>query len=72
MPPSWDARGGLDYVPQTMRDGIMRTFWLVATLALLLGCAPAAVISAPDMPASPWPAQVVGPENHALVLDGVS
>jgi hypothetical protein len=45
----------------------MKTLWLLATLALLLGCAPAALISAPDMPA-----QVVGPENHALVLDGVS
>ncbi|MCR6630788.1 MAG: hypothetical protein NVV74_12465 [Magnetospirillum sp.] len=43
----------------------MKTFWLLATVALLLGCAPAAMM--PDTPM-----QVVGPENHALVLDGLS
>lgn len=42
----------------------MKTMWMLAVVALLLGCAPA---MAPDMPI-----QVVGPENHALVLDGLS
>ncbi len=42
----------------------MKTMWMLATVAMLLGCAPAL---APDVPV-----QVVGPENHALVLDGVS
>lgn len=43
----------------------MRKIWLIAVAALLLGCAPAAL--SPDLPI-----QVVGPENHALILDGLS
>lgn len=43
----------------------MRKFWLMAMAMLVLGCAPATL--APDMPV-----QVVGPENHALILDGLS
>lgn len=44
----------------------MRKIWLIAVATLLmLGCAPATL--APDMPM-----QVVGPENHALVMDGAA
>lgn len=43
----------------------MTKIWMVVMVVLLLGCTPAAL--SPDMPL-----QVVGPENHALVLDGLS
>lgn len=43
----------------------MRKIWLIAVALLMLGCAPTTL--SPDIPM-----QVVGPENHALVLDGVS
>lgn len=43
----------------------MRKIWMLALAAFLMGCTPAAL--APDMPM-----QVVGPENHALILDGLS
>lgn len=43
----------------------MRKIWLIAMAVLMLGCAPATL--SPDIPM-----QVVGPENHTLVLDGVS
>lgn len=49
----------------------MRKIWLIAAAALLLGCAPPAL--APDVSLhSGGLHQVVGPENHALVLDGLS
>ncbi|HLO76797.1 MAG TPA: hypothetical protein VK196_10125 [Magnetospirillum sp.] len=38
---------------------------MLAVVGLLLGCAPAAMVS-------DHPVEVVGPENHALVLDGLS
>ncbi|MGE5478563.1 MAG: hypothetical protein ACM3Q1_18070 [Bacteroidales bacterium] len=43
----------------------MRTIWMAVLAAFLLGCAPASL--SPDLPM-----QVVGPENHALILDGLS
>lgn len=43
----------------------MKTLWLLTMVVLLLGCSPAAL--SPEAVI-----QVVGPENHALVLDGLS
>lgn len=43
----------------------MRIICLLALGLMLSACAPAALT--PD-----YPEQIVGPENHALVLDGVS
>lgn len=43
----------------------MKTIWMLVLAAFLIGCAPATLT--PDLPM-----QVVGPENHALVLDGLS
>lgn len=49
----------------------MKRIWLIAAAALLLGCAPAAL--SPDLSLQGGGLhQVVGPENHALVLDGLS
>jgi|GEM_PF-5923053 hypothetical protein len=43
----------------------MRTIRLLALGLMLAACAPAG-------PVSDLPEQVIGPENHVLVLDGVS
>lgn len=49
----------------------MKKFWLIVAAAFLLGCAPAAL--SPDFSLQNGGLlQVVGPENHALVLDGLS
>lgn len=53
----------------------MRRIWMLAMVALLLGCAPATLspdLSFQGMGQGMGPVQVVGPENHALVLDGLS
>ncbi|HTH15958.1 MAG TPA: hypothetical protein VL974_04835 [Magnetospirillum sp.] len=43
----------------------MKKIGVLALIALLLGCSPAGMMSE-------HPVQVIGPENHALVLDGVA
>lgn len=43
----------------------MNKIMVLAVIALLLGCAPAGMMSE-------HPVQVIGPENHTLVLDGVA
>lgn len=49
----------------------MKKIWMLAMVAFLLGCAPATL--SPDLSFQGMgPVQVVGPENHALVLDGLS